>query len=86
MDKVELDYSTKNIPIHSRREYRTSLIQKSRIFLRNLRWKAHFYLNPRSKVNNSENYGFKSDKNAPQVLPMKDFESDFIKMIENVKL
>ena len=81
MEKVELDYSTKNIPIHNRKEYELSLIQKTRVFLRNLRWKAHFYLKPRSKSQRKENYGFKSDKNAPPVPEMKIYEEGHIKLV-----
>ena len=85
MDKVELKYSTKNIPVQSRKEYKMSLIQKTKIFLRNLRWKAHFFLKPQNRALSKENYGFKSDKNAPPVNLMKNFEDDLISMVENVK-
>ena len=85
MDRVKLDYSTKNIPIHNRSEYRMSLIQKTRIFIRNLRWKTHFYLKPPKKSNQQNYYGFKSEKNAPPVPEIKKFEEDLIKLVENVK-
>ena len=85
MEKVNLEYSTKNIPIHNKNEYRLSLIQKTRKFLQNLRWKAHFYLKPSSKSINQNNFGFKSEKNAPPVLAMKAFEEDMIKLVENVE-
>ena len=85
MDKVELNYSTKNIPIHNRKEYQLSLIQKTRVFLRNLRWKAHFFLKPNSKAKSQEKYGFKSEKNAPAVPEMKKFEEDLIKLVQNIK-
>ena len=85
MEKVNLGYSTKNIPIHSSKEYRLSLVQKTRIFLRNLRWKAFFYMNPRSKASINENFGFKSEKNAPVVKEMKAFESDLKTLVEKVR-
>ena len=85
MDKVELNYSTKNIPIHNRKEYQLSVLQKTRVFLRNLRWKAFFFLKPKSKIQNKDNYGFKSEKNAPIVPEMKKFEEDLINLVQNIK-
>ena len=44
-----------------------------------------FFLRPPKKESQQENYGFKSDKNAPPVPELKKFEEDFIKIVENVQ-
>ena len=85
MEQVNMEYSTKNIPLHSRKEFSLNLINKTRTFLRNLKWKAHFFLNPPKKANDINYYGFKSTKNAPPVNQIQAFEEDMIKMVQNVK-
>ena len=85
MEKVNLSYSTKNIPIPSRKQYKISLINKTKVFLRNLRWRAHFFLHSPKKENNKNNFGFKSDKSAPQVPQLKEFEDELISVIQNIK-
>ena len=46
MEKFNIDYSTKNIPLPSKNDYLQRLIEKTELFLRRMRWKAHFFLNP----------------------------------------
>ena len=60
------DYSTKNIPIPTRKEYLIQLLHSVEKFIRNLKWRAHFFLNP-SKRERKECFGFRSIKAAPIV-------------------
>ena len=46
MERVSFNYSTKNIPVASKREYTKQLIDKTEQFLRRMRWKAFHFLNP----------------------------------------
>ena len=85
MEKFNLGYSTKNIPLPSRNDYLQRLIEKTEQFLRRMRWKAHFFLNPSTSSTTRENYGFKSTKNPPPIEELKDFEDDMCKMIQSVK-
>ena len=80
-----LSYSTKNIPLPSRNDYLQRLIEKTEQFLRRMRWKAHFFLNPDTTPCSKETYGFKSTKNPPPIEELKDFEDDMLKMIQSVK-
>ena len=57
----------KNIPIPSRDEYLYQLIHSVEKFVRNLRWRAHFFLKP-TQEQNKETYGFPSLKH-PTALP-----------------
>ena len=63
--KFNISYSTKNMPLPSRSDYLQRLIEKTEQFLRRIRWKAHFFLNPDTTSSSKETYGFKSMKNPP---------------------
>ncbi|XP_048587788.1 uncharacterized protein LOC125570293 [Nematostella vectensis] len=85
MEKFSINYSSKNIPLPSRNDYLQRLIEKTEHFLRRMRWKAHFFLNPDPTSSSKETYGFKSTKNPPPIDELKDFEDDMLKMIQSVK-
>ena len=85
MEKFNINYSTKNIPLASRSDYLQRLIEKTEQFLCKMRWKAHFFLNPNMTSSSKETYGFKSSKNPPPVEELKDFEDGMLKMIQSVK-
>ena len=85
MDKVNLGYSTKNIPIPSERNYMQEMIASAEKFIRNLRWRTHFFLNPKSKSNKKETYGFPSSKTPPHVPELKELEDGMLNIIQNIK-
>jgi len=81
MEKLNLGYSTKNIPIPSEKDYLRCLIEKTEHFLRRMRWKAHFFLHPDQSTSTKENFGFKSTKNPPPINELKDFEDGMMNII-----
>ena len=81
---LELGYSPKNIPIGNRRQIRTILLDKTSKFLRNMRWRAWHFLNPGNE-DIKVTYGFKSERAAPQVLELKEFEDKIITMVSNIE-
>ena len=83
--KFNISYSTKNIPLPSHNDYLQRLIEKTEQFLRRMRWKTHFFLNPDTTSSTKETYGFKSTKNPSPIEELKDFEDDMLKMIQSVK-
>jgi len=83
MEKFSVNYSTKNIPLPSQNDYRQRLIEKTELFLRRMRWKAYFFLNPSTISNTKDTYGFKSAKNPPPVEELKEFENSMLKMIQS---
>ena len=63
MEKLNLTYSTKNIPIPTERNYKLKLIEKTELFIKKVRWKAIFYdmkLNNKNK-NKSKNNNIKNN-------------------------
>ena len=85
MEKFTFDYSTKNIPLPSRKDYLQRLIEKTEQFLRRMRWKAFFFLNPEATTSTKNTYGFKSTKNPPPIEELKEFEDDMLQMIQSTK-
>ena len=85
MEKFNISYSTKNIPLPSHNDYLQRLIERTEQFLHRMRWKAHSFLNPDTTSFTKETYGFKSTKNPPSIEELKDFEDDMLKMIQSVK-
>ena len=45
MEKFNLQYSLKNIPIPNKATYEKSIISKTESFLKRMRWKAFFFDN-----------------------------------------
>jgi len=64
MEKFNIGYSTKNIPLPSQNDFLQRLIEKTKQFLLRMRWKAYFFLNPSTSTASKDTYGFKSTKNT----------------------
>ena len=45
MEKINFNYSLKNIPVPSKSSYKLKLIDKIENVIECMRWKAHFFLN-----------------------------------------
>ena len=95
MNTRNIQYSLKNIPIPSSFSYLKNLINKTKDFVRRLRWKAFWYnkkLEAQKRQNNSNddenneeeeipnNYGFRSPRNPPQNDNLKEFEANLFKL------
>ena len=88
-------YSMKNIPIPSKTEYMKKLIAQMEKVVKNMRWKALFYLkedeNYKEKVEEiecyakEEKYGFKSVRKPYAIKEMEPFEKEFYGMAKNME-
>jgi hypothetical protein len=85
MDQVNLGYSTKNIPIPNQKEYFQRLITSAEKFIRSVRWRTFFYLNPPNKHDTKETYGFNSTRSPPNIPEIKQLEDGMLSLIQNVK-
>ena len=83
-ERFELDYSMKNISLPSQKEYILGLIYSVETFVKNLRWRAYFFLNPQEKTSKNK-YGFKTLKAAPKVKELQSFEDGLFNMVKDVK-
>ena len=85
MEKVNLGYSTKNIPVPNNDAYLQMLIGKMGKFAHNLRWMVFFFLRPEARPTLKETYEFKSIAPAPGDPLLKSFEDGFSTLVKNVK-
>ena len=85
MEKVELGYSAKCIPVPSNNVYLQIMISKAERFIHNFRWKALFFLKPAAKPKSKQTFGFKSTAPAPGVPELKQFENELADLIENIQ-
>ena len=85
MDQVYFDYSMKNINIPPFKNFQLKLFNKAWILIKNMRWKAYFFLNPSEKPYSKETFNFNSTSAPPPVKEMKHFEDKLADMIENIK-
>ena len=85
MEKIVFDHSDKNIPIHDRGTFTRMFINAVEIFDKNLRWAAHFFLNPSEAPKSKNWFGFKSNRPAPQVKELNNFQDDLAKLTQNLK-
>ena len=74
MEKLQLHYSSKNIPIPSESSYKLQLMDKIDQVIKGMIWKAFFYTS-RSE-DTQETYGLKSLNCPPKIKEMVPFEKD----------
>ena len=84
-EQFNFGYSAKNIPICSEKQYIKALINKTEKFVKNLRWRTFFFLNPDLENSTKETYGFNSTKSPPFIPELKEFEDGLALLIENMK-
>lgn len=85
MEQVKFEYSEKNIPTASFNRYLKCLLEKTEQFLKSMRWKAFFFLNPNIKEQSKDTFGFKTKKSPPVIDELKHFEDQMLRMVKNVK-
>ena len=61
-------------------------MKKIELFLKKLKWKAFFFLNPDAKPLASKTYGFKTRKTRPTISELKEFEHEITKFVANKKV
>ena len=83
MEQVNLGYSTKNIPLPTKKEYFKRLIGSTEKFIRS--GKALFYLNPEIKPDQKKSFGFKSSKFPPPIPELKIFDDEMLKPLQSVE-
>jgi hypothetical protein len=84
MERLEIRYSKKNIPIPTEKEYKIQLLSKVEHFTKRMRWKALEFLG-KLEPTDKETFGFKSNKCPQPVDQLTAFEADLILMIKNLE-
>ena len=87
MERVNFNYSMKNIPIPSKNAYLKKLIFKLESFIKRIWWKAYFLDKP-NKIDDAatvNNFGFKSVLTPPEKGHLKAFEEDLYDPVHNIE-
>ena len=87
-EKLNFDYSTKNIPICNKTEYKLKLLDKIRNFCRRIRIKIYFCTDEEyitNTIENKETYGFKSKFMPKLIDELKEFENEMFNLVKQVK-
>ena len=66
MEKINFNYSLKNIPTPTKTSYQLMLMEKIESVGWRMQWKAHFYLKKDISSIAYKNYGFKTRNYPPQ--------------------
>ena len=85
MEKKTYNYSTKNIPVPSERNYKLQLAEKIEIFIKRMRWKAIMYDTGCKQNRNVDKYGLKTLHSPKQVKELSAFEKDLIAVVKDIK-
>ena len=70
MERINLNYSLKNIPVPTKSSYQLKLIDKNESVIKRMRWKTLFFLRDNSDTNNNNNDISENEK-RPLVLKQK---------------
>ena len=84
MEKINLNYSKKNILIPSHNDYRLQLVAKTEHFIKRARWKA-LEFDGKLHAQKKKTYGFRTRNCPPTSEGLKDFEKDLMLMIRNIE-
>ena len=89
LEKVNLGYSTKNIPLADKKKYNLELIATTEALIKRMRWKAIFFLQRDQNTNeedldNPETFGLSSKKSPSQVKELIQFENDLLQLVKDV--
>ena len=90
MNRQNLNYSMKNIPIPNNNSYKLLLIEKIEAFIKRMRWKAHFYISDlENDTKNDEKekkktFGFKTKNTPPVIKELEKFENDLFDIAKNI--
>ena len=86
MEKINFNFSLKNISTSRRSSYRLKLIDQTKNVYKLIRWKAFFLLkNNYSNEIARETFGFKSKLHPAQITEKQSFKKDLLDMIKSSK-
>ena len=84
MERINLDYSKKNILIPSQKEYKLQLVAKTEHFIKRVRWKA-LQFDGKLHAQEKKTYGFRTRNCPPPSEGLKKFEDDLMCMVRDIE-
>ena len=84
MEKLEIDFADKNMPLCDVWSYKKSLLMDIERFKENLRWGVFFFKQPK-QINKEESYGLRTRKQAPFDPDLDEFERHLNEIDTHIK-
>ena len=84
MERFNINYSKKNIPIPTEKEYKTQLIAKVENFTKRMRWNFLEFLGKLGS-NEKETFDFTQHNCPPSTNELAEFELDLLTMVHNIE-
>ena len=85
MEKVNLGYSLKNIPVPGKESYMKNMLNMIESFLRRVRWKAYWFNQRDANPTAKETYGLNSENVPPTDDQLSGFENDIYEMANGIQ-
>ena len=85
MERFDINYSKKNIPLPSEKQDKLQLVSMVESVIKRMRWKAVQFLGKLDQ-NETEAYRFKTHKCPTTIEELNEFKFDLISMIKNIQL
>ena len=85
MERFDINYSKKNIPLPSEKQDKLQLVSMVESVIKRMRWKAVQFLGKLDQ-NGAEAYRFKTHKCPTTIEELNEFKFDLISMIKNIQL
>jgi hypothetical protein len=85
MDQVNFNYSTKNISLPSQKDFKIELIKSVEKFIKNIKWRAHHYLNPSNNYQRKETFGFRTTSPPPLVAELDELQDMLFDLVVGIK-
>ena len=85
MERFDINYSKKNIPLPSEKQDKLQLVSMVESVIKRMRWKAVQFLGKLDQ-NGTEAYRFKTNKCPTTIEELNEFKFDLISMIKNIQL
>ena len=85
MERINFNYSLKNVPIPSKSFYQLKLIDKIESVIKRMQWKAHFFISGNVIGGDKESFGFKSKKCPAQIKELEAFKKDLLDIVKSIK-
>ena len=85
MEKVNLNYSVKKIPVPSEKSYLLKLTEKIELVIKRMLWKVIYFNEEKRMKTQTEWYRLKSTMCLGKVNEFVPFEKDLTALVKNVK-
>ena len=85
MERINLGYSLKNIPVPDQKTYLKMLISSQEQALHRMQRSALHYLYPKTQKSSKQTFGFPTPLPPPNLEQLQEFKQGLVKIVENIE-